>query len=158
MFNSIVKKILERLSPGIILSIIGIKILGEDVIFLNVLIGLVVVYLFLLSYRLVKFLVSRFVYYPLKKNDLVSNLVNNLKLNSFPDPSLYDLNFDENIVGEIYFREVSNDKSLEGDIRFLAVEYKSAIETMRSTGSYNNLFTFLKLYKDSIINYKKDYE
>jgi len=81
-----------------------------------------------------------------------------LKLLNFPNPKEYYFDYDDSISGELYFRYVSEDASLETDVRLAATEYRSAIETLRALNDFTNLFLMLRILKDSVGEYEKGFD
>jgi len=151
--------LLTRPIPILVMALILAAFFADyRIIFGEFLWSLLAVVVFLLAYKLVKLIIKNVSYHLFTKKTVREASAKGLKLLNFPNPKEYYFDYDDSISGELYFRYVSEDASLETDVRLAATEYRSAIETLRALNDFTNLFLMLRILKDSVGEYEKGFD
>ena len=150
---SFISKIIIRLIPGLVVTLILYSIFPE----IGVLFLFLIVLALLTTYRLLRML-SRYLSYFIQRGKFIEGGFKHLESLNFPDPKKYNFNKKDIISGELYFRDISNDESMDTEKRLIATEYKSAIETFRNSDNFVNLFITLRMYREIVQAYSKKFK
>ena len=152
--------LLQKLTPGAIIAFALTEILNTtSIYFRSFLAVFFVVQAIIILNILLKNSILFINYKLFEKKKTVDNMAKILISLNFPDPKLYNFDQTESIAGELYFRNIiSDDNNLSKDVINQAREFNVFIETLRGIGEFGKLFLFLKIYKDTVKQYSKNFK